>query len=161
MASHTHAQLVRYKQWADRGLCDVIVANFDRLDAREASILLRIVDHFHVVDRIFQHHLTGTRHAFHAPRSETLPAFQILADGVREVDGWYASYVATLREKDFDEPVDFVFSNGVPARMSRGDILLHVCLHGTYHRGNAGLLLQRNGIAPNDDRMTDFLERAA
>src|SRR4051812_10809306 len=32
-----------------------------------------------------------------------------------------------------------------------------VCLHGTYHRGNAGILRQKNGIAPNDDRMTDFL----
>jgi len=29
------------------------------------------------------------------------------------------------------------------------------------HRGNAGIVLQKNGIAPNDDRMTDFLEAAA
>jgi uncharacterized damage-inducible protein DinB len=57
--------------------------------------------------------------------------------------------------------VDFVFTNGTSARMTRGEIILHVGLHGTYHRGNAGLLLQKNGIAPNDDRMTDFLEQAA
>jgi uncharacterized damage-inducible protein DinB len=44
--------------------------------------------------------------------------------------------------------------------MTRGEIILHVCLHGTYHRRNAGIVLQ-NGIAPNDDRMTDFLEAAA
>ena len=41
--------------------------------------------------------------------------------------------------------------------MWRGDMLLHVALHGTYHRGNAGILLQKNGVAPNDDRLTDFL----
>lgn len=45
--------------------------------------------------------------------------------------------------------------------MTRGEIILHVCLHGTYHRGNAGFLLQKNGIVPNNDRMTDFLEEAA
>ncbi len=45
--------------------------------------------------------------------------------------------------------------------MTRGEIILHVCMHGTCHRGNAGLLLQKNGIRPNDDRMTDFLEQHA
>jgi uncharacterized damage-inducible protein DinB len=40
-------------------------------------------------------------------------------------------------------------------------IILHVCLHGNYHRGNAGILLQTNGISRNDDRMTDFVAAAA
>ena len=161
MTSHVYGQLIRYKQWADRGLCDVVAGNLDRLETEDAAILLRILDHFHVVDRIFQHHLKGRPHGFHAPRSETIAAFETLARGVRDVDAWYASYVATLRQEDLDEPLDFAFSNGTPARMTRGEILLHVCLHGTYHRGNAGLLLQKAGIAPNDDRMTDFLEAAA
>jgi len=161
MTSHPHAQLVRYKQWADRGLCDVVARSLDRLDAQDLAILLRIVDHFHVVDKIFQHHLQGLPHAFHAPRSENIPEFQTLARSVMYVDNWYTSYVATLPEKDFDQPVNFVFCNGSPACMRRSDILLHVCLHGTYHRGNAGIILQKNGIAPNDDRMTDFLDEAA
>jgi uncharacterized damage-inducible protein DinB len=45
---------------------------------------------------------------------------------------------------------DFVFTNGTPARMQRGEIMLHVCLHGIYHRGNADIILQKNGIASND-----------
>jgi uncharacterized damage-inducible protein DinB len=36
-------------------------------------------------------------------------------------------------------------------------MILHVALHGTYHRGSAGILLQKNGVAPNSDRLTDFL----
>jgi uncharacterized damage-inducible protein DinB len=44
--------------------------------------------------------------------------------------------------------VDFVFASGAPARMTRGEILLHVCPHGTYHRGNAGVLLQKSGAPP-------------
>ena len=133
----------------------------ERLDTQEAAIVLRILDHIHVIDMIFQHHLQGLPHTFQAPRSERIPEFQALADSVREIDDWYASYVGSLAESDFEQPVDFVFTNGKPARMRRGEIILHVCLHGAYHRGNAGLLLQKNGIVPNDDRMTDFIETAA
>jgi uncharacterized damage-inducible protein DinB len=161
MASHPYAQLVCYKQWADRGLYDVVGRNLERLGAEDAAILLRILDHIHVVDKIFQHHLQGLPHAFQAPRSEETPDFRALMNGAREIDDWYTAYVSNLPERAFEEPVEFVFTNGSAARMRRGEIILHVCLHGTYHRGNAGIVLQKNGVAPNSDRMTDFLETAA
>jgi uncharacterized damage-inducible protein DinB len=63
-----------------------------------------------------------------------------------------------LAESDFEEPLDFVFTSGKPARMRRGEIILHVCLHGTYHRGNAGAVLYLKGITPSRDAITDFLE---
>lgn len=161
MNAHPYSRLIRYKQWADRGLYDVAVQNFDRLDAQDGSILLRIFDHIHVVDRIFQRHLQGLPHAFHAPRSEQMSDVRKIAKDVFEIDDWYVGYVDNLSTGEFEQPVDFVFTNGTPARMTRGDIILHVCLHGTYHRGNAGIVLQKNGIPPNDDRMTDFLEAVA
>jgi uncharacterized damage-inducible protein DinB len=161
MTSHPYAQLIRYKQWADRGLYDVVADNLGRLDQQDALIMLRVLDHIHVVDRVFQAHLQGVPHAFHAPRSDDTPDFRALASGTREVDDWYVAYVDRLREQDFAGSIDFVFTNGTPARMTRGEMLLHVCLHGTYHRGNAGIVLQKSGIAPNDDRMTDFLAAAA
>jgi uncharacterized damage-inducible protein DinB len=160
MTSQPYSQLVRYKQWADGGLCDVAARNLERLDAQDMAILLRILDHIHVVDKVFQHHLLGLPHGYLAPRSRETPDFELLSVGVKDVDDWYASYVDDLPEKDFDQPVDFVFTSGAAARMRRGEIILHVCLHGTYHRGNAGIVLQKNGIAPNNDRMTDFLEAA-
>jgi uncharacterized damage-inducible protein DinB len=161
MICQPYSQLIAMKRWADRGLYDVVGRNLDRLTNEDASIMLRILDHMHVVDRIFQHHLQGLPHTFQAPRSEKMPALHALADSVREVDDWYASYVGNLLESDFHQFVDFVFTNGSPVRMRRGEMILHVCLHGAYHRGNAGIVLQKNGIAPNNDRMTDFLEMAA
>jgi uncharacterized damage-inducible protein DinB len=161
MACNSYVQLVRYKQWADRALCDVLDANMERLDIQDKALLLRVLDHFHVVDQIFQHHLREIPHAFDAPRSQAVPEFRTLARGMEAVDDWFVSYVSGLTETDFDRPVDFVFTNGMPARMRRGEIILHVCLHGTYHRGNAGALLQQKGIVPNADRMTDFLEEQA
>ncbi|HEY2048035.1 MAG TPA: DinB family protein [Caulobacteraceae bacterium] len=123
--------------------------------------MLQIFDHMHVVDKIFQHHLRGLPHGFQAPRSAVPPALQALADDAREVDDWYASYVGSLSATDFNQPVDFVFTSGKPARLTRGEIILHVCLHGTYHRGNAGAVLQLKGLRPSPDSITDFLEEAA
>lgn len=141
MTSQPYSQLVRYKQWADCGLNDVVAVNLDKVDAQDATILLRILDHIHVVDKIFQRHLQGVSHTFDAPRSGELPNFQVLAGGIREIDDWYVAHVERLPEDDFDQPIDFVFTNGSPACMRRGEIILHVCLHGAYHRGNAGIVL--------------------
>jgi len=153
-----YSQLIAIKRWADRGLYEAVSRNFDRLTSEEGVIMLRILDHIHTVDRIFQHHLQEVPHSFHAPRSERLPELDALANSAREVDDWYESYVARLTESDFEQPVDFVFTSGKPARMRRGEIILHVCLHGTYHRGNAGAVLQLRGITPSPDSITDFLE---
>jgi uncharacterized damage-inducible protein DinB len=87
-----------------------------------------------------------------------MPELRALANGSREVDDWYTSYVGSLAQSDFEQRVDFVFTGGKPARMRRGEIILHVCLHGTYHRGNAGAVLQLKGITPSRDAITDFLE---
>jgi uncharacterized damage-inducible protein DinB len=153
-----YCQLINIKRWADRGLYDAIGQNFNRLSNEDASIMLRILDHIHAVDRIFQHHLQGLPHTFKAPRSEKMPELEALASSASDVDDWYASYVADLTESDLKQPIDFVFTSGKPARMTRGEIILHVCLHGTYHRGNAGALLQLRGITPSRDAITDFLE---
>lgn len=156
-----HVQLIEVKRWADRGLYDAVRQNLDRLSPDETAIMLRILDHIHAVDRIFQHHLQGLPHGYTAARSQTPPPFEVLADSAREVDDWYGAYVAGLSAAELEEPVDFVFTSGKPARLRRGEILLHVCLHGTYHRGNAGAVLQLKGLTPGRDAITDYLEDAA
>ena len=158
MALQPYSQIVGYKQWADRGLYDVVAAVFEQLAPQDRTILLRILDHMYVVDQVFQCHLQGRPHEFHAPRSENLPALHSLAAGAKKISDWYGAYVEGLSANDFDEPVDFLFTNGSPARMRRGEMILHVCMHGTYHRGNAGIILKKNGIEPNSDRITDYLE---
>lgn len=156
-----YSQLIELKRWADRGIYDAIARNLPRLEETQVAIMLRILDHMHAVDRIFQHHLRGLPHEFKAPRSEKTPDLQTLAKSAMEVDDWYASYVRGLADAEFGQPVDFVFTSGRPARMLRGEIILHVCLHGTYHRGNAGAVLQLKGLQPSRDALTDFLQDAA
>jgi len=161
MIRQPHVQLIEVKRWADRGLYDAVRQNLDRLSPEETAIMLRILDHIHAVDRIFQHHLQGLPHDYKAARSETPPPFEALAEGSREVGDWYGAYVANLSAANLEEPVDFVFTSGKPARLRRGEILLHVCQHGAYHRGNAGAVLQLKGLTPGRDAITDYLEDAA
>jgi uncharacterized damage-inducible protein DinB len=161
MSVQPYSHLIRCKQWADDGLHDVVAANIARLDDGEASIVMRILDHIHIVDRIFQHHLQGLPHGFEAPRSAEMPDLAQLAETTRAIDDWYVAYVDTLAAEDFEQPVDFTFTSGKPVRMTRGEIILHVTQHGTYHRGNAGILFQKKGIAPGRDAITDYLEAAA
>jgi uncharacterized damage-inducible protein DinB len=156
-----YSQLIAIKRWADLGLYDAVSRNFNQLSKDDSGLMLRVLDHIHVVDRIFQHHLQGLPHSFQAPRSATMPDLQVLAASAKEVDDWYSSYVDTLAESDFEQPLEFVFTSGKRACMRRGEIILHVCLHGTYHRGNAGALLQLRGLTPSRDAITDFLEDAA
>jgi uncharacterized damage-inducible protein DinB len=161
MDYHPCSLLIDMKRWADRSLYDVVGRCLERLTRDDASIMLRILDHMHAVDKIFQHHLQGVPHTFQAPRSAAIPQLQALADSVRETDEWYSSYVNNLPADELQQPIDFVFTSGKQARMQRGQVILHVCLHGTYHRGNAGALLQLRGIQPGRDGVTDFLEAAA
>jgi len=70
---------------------------------------------------------------------------------------WYADYTDALRPKKVDEVIAFSFSNGEPVSMTRGEMLLHVAMHAAGHRGQVALLLQKNGIQPFPDRITDFL----
>jgi uncharacterized damage-inducible protein DinB len=157
VTTNSWSELVHYKQWADRGLYEVVAETLDRLADFDKGVLLQVLDHMHAVDRIFQHHLLGKRHGYDGPRSPEPMPFGVLVEQVREVDDWYVEYVGALPEERIDETINFVFTNGAPARMRRGDMILHVALHGTYHRGSVGILLQKNGVAPKNDRLTDFL----
>jgi uncharacterized damage-inducible protein DinB len=161
MARLPYEQMIDIKRWADHGLLDAVTENFDHLTGDDASIMLQILDHIHTVDRIFQHHLLGLPHGFKAARSEVMPDLGDLANSIRQTDDWYASYVGGLSRDDFEQPLDFIFTSGKPARMRRSEIILHVCLHGAYHRGNAGAVFQLKGLTPSRDAITDYLEDAA
>lgn len=149
--------LMHYKRWATNGLTSVIAASLDRIAADERTLVLRLLDHIQAVDEIFSHNLETRPHDYRAPRSAELPSFGVLARKARLTGDWYANYADALMTERVDEVIDFSFSNGEPASMTRGEMLLHVAMHAAGHRGQIALLLQKNGIQPRPDRITDFL----
>jgi uncharacterized damage-inducible protein DinB len=153
--------LIHQKRWAINGLHAVIAENFDRVPADDQVLIRRLLDHVQVVDDIFRHNLEARPHGHVAPRSPELPSLEALAESARVTADWYVDYADALKPEEVDEPIAFCFASGKPARMTRGEILLHVAMHAAGHRGQAALLLQKNAIVPWPDRLTDFLGSGA
>lgn len=153
--------LIHQKRWATNGLNAVIAESFDRMPADERALILRLLDHIQVVDEIFRHNLEARQHGYEAPRSAEIPSLETLAVNARATADWYADYADALKPEEVDEPIAFSFANGEPARMTRGEMLLHVATHAAGHRGQVALLLQKNGIQPFPDRITDFMSAEA
>jgi uncharacterized damage-inducible protein DinB len=85
-----------------------------------------------------------------APRAAVWPALSLDEIGrlMTATHGAYAAYLASLREDDLATSVAYTNSAGRAFETAVGDILLHVALHGQYHRGKVNLLLRRAGVEP-------------
>lgn len=66
----------------------------------------------------------------------------------------YQDYLSELRKEQLSVKVTYTNSTGNRFTTSIGDILLHVALHGQYHRGKINLILRRSGHAPTP---TDYI----
>jgi uncharacterized damage-inducible protein DinB len=71
-----------------------------------------------------------------------------------DVRDGYAAYLTQLTDEDLDRRASYVNSAGQPFETPIGEILLHVALHGQYHRGKVNLLLRQSGEEPAP---TDFI----
>ena len=134
------------------------------LDAERYAEMLhaatRTLNHIHVVDTIFQAHLSGEPHRHTATNTPDTPALDELAFAVAQGDAWFRRYVASVSERALGESIDFRFTDGDAGRMSRQEMLLHVITHGSYHRGQVGQLLKGAGLAPPRDLLTRFLHQS-
>lgn len=66
----------------------------------------------------------------------------------------YAAYLSRLPADGLDRRVSYRNSRGVPFESRVEDILLHVALHGSYHRGQVALVVRAEGEEPN---ATDYI----
>ena len=71
-----------------------------------------------------------------------------LESAVLQTHKRWKTYIAGLRETDFEKPVHYTNSDGRHFDNSVEDILLHVALHGQYHRGKVNLMLRSSGRTP-------------
>lgn len=157
MSTHILASLFAQKSWANRELFDVVAASVS--PEHESTILAatRVLNHIHVVDRIFRAHLLGEAHPYTATNTTDTPDLGELHFAVAETDLWYQGHVSQLTEQALKEVIAFQFTDGDPGTMSREEMLFHVLTHGAYHRGNVGQLLKGLSVAPPRDLLTRFL----
>ena len=151
----TLQRLFRYKAWAN----DELLTALARLggDSVIARLAIKALSHSHIVDRIFAAHVRRLPHLFTSANSREMPTLEDLSADIRRSDREFVDYVLTLDRAQLSEIVDFAFTDGAPGRMSREEMLMHVIIHGTGHRGQVSAVLLLNSLPPAKDGFTTYL----
>ena len=65
-----------------------------------------------------------------------------------EIVPGYTRYLDNLSAASLDSDIHYVNTKGIAFTTKLGDILVHVALHGQYHRGKINLLLRQGNVEP-------------
>ncbi|MBZ9989311.1 damage-inducible protein DinB [Mesorhizobium sp. BH1-1-5] len=148
--------MLAHQAWANDELVEKLVGLDSSGDAGERHAAIRLMNHIHVVSRIFAAHLNGVAHGY----ASDAPEPRALRVAVAEVDGWYLDYLETVPEQELAAPVAFTFTDGDQGCMTRQEMLTHIVLHGSYHRGEIGCMLAGIAVSPPWDTYAVHLHRA-
>jgi uncharacterized damage-inducible protein DinB len=130
--------MTRYSAWANQLIFEAVSA----LPLEEVTCprtgafknILRTLSHNYIVDQIFRAHLQGRPHGFTARTTAEPPPLSDLWTAQRTIDDWYVSYSDAANERELEEVIHFDFVGGGDGAMTRGEMVLHVVNHTTYHR---------------------------
>ena len=90
--------LLRQKAAMDAEFLTVIDQVDAQAHAAERHALIRLMNHIHVVDRIFDGHLRGVPHGYASTNTPETPTLEALADAMQSVDHGYLE-LAQLQTK--------------------------------------------------------------
>jgi len=137
-------RLLAHNSWADAELIAVLRDHHGTETWREYSHILGAAE-------VWLSRLEGRRSS-----TAVWPVLTVNeAESLRQsLIAGYDGYLSGLTVEGLEEIVAYTTSAGQPFRTAIGDILLHVALHGQYHRGKVNLLLRQSENAPAP---TDFI----
>lgn len=152
--------LFGYKAAIDAELVEALAAVSGTAQAEDYRSALRVLQHAHLVDRIFASNLVKKQHFYTENWSKDAPVLPELAAGMREIDAWYVEYLSRITPQELEEVLDFTFTDGARGRMSREEMLAHVITHAGFHRGEACRLLPQIESTAMRDVFAGYLHRA-
>ena len=153
----TLERVFSYKAKANGEILTAMRQFDDASPAKEIAI--RVLNHTYAVDRIFAANLRRAEHGYTSPNPGQAPSLEELSAAIKTSDQWYLDYVSRLDAAQLAERIDFTFTDGEPGRMSREEMLMHVTVHGEYHRGQISLIMMQNSIMPPGDGFTSYLHK--
>jgi uncharacterized damage-inducible protein DinB len=133
-------RLVAHLEWAD----DRVLAALRSATAPDPACL-ELLAHILAAEHVWLARLKGE-----SPRHPVWPALSLeeCAGLVRANQHQLTAYVSSLTPEDLPRGVTYRNSAGQQFTSRVEDILLHVCLHGAYHRGQVAWALRRAGGVP-------------
>ncbi|MDH3288022.1 MAG: DinB family protein [Betaproteobacteria bacterium] len=165
ITSSTARMLARYNAWANQVMFDAVAALPPGEAEKERTSLFKnmvhTLNHNYVIARIWQAHLEGREHGYSARNTPGHPPLPELWRAQQEVDKWYVDWSDSVPDAALDEKVRYTLIGSSEGEMTRGQILLHVVNHSSYHRGFVGdLFFQVPTRAPLMDLPVYFREAA-
>ena len=156
--------LARYNAWANKVIFDAVAG----LPAGEAvkprqslfRNMVHMLNHNYVIDRIFQAHLEGRAHGYAARNTPEHPSLDALWRAQQDIDAWYIGKYDALSEAEVNAVVQFTFVGGGEGAMTRGEILLHIVNHTSYHRGFVAQMFYEVPARPPTTDLPVFLRDA-
>lgn len=147
MTKEYFLRLYDYVAWAHRRVLDVL-----RRQAEDNERARKWLSHVLAAEQVWVVRLRGEDSAAVPIWPDlTLDGCAALAAQNRSA---YQQFLAGLTEADFDRAIGYKNTKGVSFNTSIRDILTHVALHGTYHRGHIATLMRAAGQEPIN---TDFI----
>jgi uncharacterized damage-inducible protein DinB len=141
-----YRRLFSYDAWANRE----VISNC-RAAASPPAPAVRLIAHILSAQRLWLERLENKKQSL-----PVWPSFS-LADCEREApelsNSWNI-YLSALNHAGLQKSVEYVNSKGETWSNSVSDILLHVAMHSTYHRGQVAALVRAAGLSP---AYTDFI----
>jgi uncharacterized damage-inducible protein DinB len=157
--------LARYRAWGDKILYDSVAA----LPAGEAEkphrtrfeTIIGTLNHNLLIDLVWQAHIEGRDHGFKARDTVIHRDLSTLWAAQRAASQWWVDWCATQTDQSLEEPVRFRFIDGGDGVMTRGAILLHVVIHGSYHRGYIAEMFYEDSRKPPTTDLPVYFRDAA
>lgn len=141
--------LIAYNQWADEKILAAVEGTTDEELARPVEAYVGSIA------QNLRHTLLAQRLWLARWKGEPAPRLdQPMAGPWREA---YAAshaalraYVESLTDADVTRVARYTDTKGVPHAQELGRLIVHLVNHGTQHRAETGLLLERIGRSPGD-----------
>ena len=131
--------LARYNDWANRQIFDAVAAlppgEAEKPRTTLFKSMIGTLNHNYVVDLIWRAHIEGRAHGFTARNVVVHAGLAALREAQAELDAWLVAWADAQTPDSIAAIAEFKFISGKTGRLSRGDMLLHIVNHTTYHRG--------------------------
>ena len=141
--------LARYNVWAMRRLLDAVAAVPDEAYRRDVGLFFKSIhgtlNHLLVADSIWFPRFAEGRSPRMALSAELEPDRAQLAAHLREGATRWAPLMGTFTAPQWQGPLDYVTTQGVPVSLPFTPTLGHVFNHGTHHRGQISAALTALG----------------
>jgi uncharacterized damage-inducible protein DinB len=149
--------LVTHTAWANRQLFAALRSIESFESHRGADLIVRVLDHIHVVRGIFQAHLQGIPHGYQSTQRTAFPGLAELDRESEAIDRWYVDTTASLHPEELARARDVRFTDGKVVTMTPATMILHVVTHTIHHRGNVDAVMFQTGMPRRRDGFPEFI----